>query len=85
MKQGFAIVILTLVILGCEGQAKDQAISIDEVPKKLLEIAKEKLPDVTFDQAVKKGNGILEVRGKDKKGKVRDVEFSATGEVVEIE
>ena len=71
--------------VGCGAASQNQAISIDEVPKNLLEIAKEKLPDVTFDQAVRKSNGVLEVRGKDKKGKVRDVEFSKTGEVVEIE
>lgn len=81
-----AITVLLCVVSGCgETAKKNQAISIDEVPTKLLDIAKEKLPDVTFDQAVKKSNGVLEVRGKDKNGKVRDVEFSATGEVVEIE
>lgn len=78
-------VILACVLMGCGGTKKHEAISIDDVPKNLLEIAKEKLPDVTFDQAVKKSNGVLEVRGKDKKGKVRDVEFSPSGEVVEVE
>ena len=78
-------VILSCVAAGCGTASQNQAISIDDVPKNLLEIAKEKLPDVTFDQAVRKSNGVLEVRGKNKKGKVRDVEFSKTGEVVEIE
>ena len=76
---------LFCVAAGCGGASQSQAISINDVPKNLLEIAKEKLPDVTFDQAVKKSNGVLEVRGKDKKGKVRDIEFSKTGEIVEIE
>ena len=58
---------------------------MEEVPANLMDIAKEKLPDVTFEQAVRKSNGVLEVRGKDKGGKVRDIEFSQTGEVVEIE
>ena len=71
--------------LGCSGASQSQAISVEDVSRNLLEIAKEKLPDVTFDQAVKKSNGVLEIRGKDKKGKVRDIEFSSTGEVVEIE
>jgi hypothetical protein len=77
--------LLIFILAGCNGTKNDQLISIDEVPKQLLEVAREKLPDVDFDQAVKKGNGVLEVRGKDKKGKVRDIEFSASGEVVEIE
>ena len=78
-------VFLICMATGCGSTSQNQAISIDDVPKNLLEIAKEKLPDVTFDQAVRKSNGVLEVRGKDKKGKVREVEFSKTGEVVEIE
>lgn len=85
MKEIVVVIFLICMAVGCGGGAKDQAMSIDEVPKNILDIAKEKLPDVTFDQAVKKSNGVLEVRGKDKKGKVRDVEFSKTGEVVEIE
>lgn len=79
-------VLAMVLMVGCGGStAKNEAITIDEVPANLLKIAKEKLPDVTFDQAVKKSNGVLEVRGKDKKGKVRDVEFSKSGEVVEVE
>ena len=78
-------VILACLLVGCGERTKDKLISIDDVPKNILKIAKEKLPDVTFDQAVKKSNGVLEIRGKDKKGKVRDVEFSPSGEVVEIE
>jgi len=76
---------LMIAAVGCGAASKSQAISIDDVPQELLEIAKEKLPGVTFDQAVKKANGVLEVRGKDPKGKIRDIEFSKTGEIVEIE
>jgi hypothetical protein len=47
--------------------------------------AQEKLPDVKFENAVKFKDGNYEVRGKDAKGKVRDVEFSPTGEVTEVE
>ena len=45
-------VFLTCLATGCGSASQNQAISIDDVPKNLLEIAKEKLPDVTFDQAV---------------------------------
>jgi hypothetical protein len=77
--------LLMIAVVGCGGASKSQIISIDDVPKDLLAIAKEKLPGVTFDQALRKGNGDLEVRGKDPKGKIRDIEFSKTGEIVEIE
>jgi hypothetical protein len=84
MQRVVGLIALCLII-GCGSTKKNEAISIDQVPENLLAIAQEKLPDVKFDQAVKKENGILEVRGKDKKGKVRDVEFSPSGEIVEIE
>ena len=51
----------------------------------MLKAAQKELPEVTFDNAVKHSDGSYEVRGKDPKGKVRDVEFSATGEITEIE
>ncbi len=85
MRQAILAVILICCAVGCGSSQQSKALTIDGVPKNLLAIAKEKLPDVTFDQAVKKSNGVLEVRGKDKNGKVRDIEFSPTGEVVEIE
>ena len=85
MRTFLTCVILTCLLMGCGSGQKDQAISIDQVPKNLLDIAKEKLPEVSFDQAVKKSSGVLEIRGKDKNGKTRDVEFSASGEIVEIE
>lgn len=88
MQKSIAVVaVLVCFLLGCGSNttSKSEAISINEVPQKLLNIAKEKLPGVTFDQAVKKSNGVLEVRGKDKSGKVRDIEFDQSGTVVEIE
>lgn len=84
MKQFLTILTISLV-LGCGKASKHEAMSIAQVPAKFMEVAKEKLPDVTFDQAVKKSSGVIEVRGKDKQGKVRDIEFSPAGEVVEIE
>jgi hypothetical protein len=50
-----------------------------------MKISQEKLPDVKFERAVKRADGSYEISGKDKKGKVRDVELTATGEVTEVE
>ncbi len=61
------------------------AVPFDQVPKEWLERAQKELPDVTFDSARKRKNGNLEVRGKAKNGKVREVEFDSAGKVVEIE
>lgn len=70
---------------GCSAAAKDELVPLDSVPASVMDIAKEKLPDVTFDQALKRSDGSFEIRGKDKKGKVRDIDLKANGEILEIE
>jgi hypothetical protein len=74
------------LICGCSKSDKEYTVfPIDEAPSGMLEIAQKELPDVTFDTARKLKNGNVELRGKNKKGKVREVEFDSTGNVVEIE
>jgi hypothetical protein len=60
-------------------------IPLGDVPPALVEIAKAKLPDVSFDHARRLANGNFEIRGKAKNGKVREVETKPSGEIVEIE
>jgi hypothetical protein len=78
------MLVLALTLAGCT-KPSSTPIPLDQVPESLMKISHEKLPDVTFDRAVIKANGIYEISGKDKKGKVRDVEMTATGEVTEVE
>lgn len=74
------------VIVGCGNpSAKDQSVSLDQVPASLQKIANEKLPSVKFERATKRADGSYEIRGKDKSGKVRDIDLSADGDVLEIE
>ena len=80
----FAGIILLGAVAGCGGGAAE-VVTIDKVPEAMLKAAQKELPEVTFDNAIKHSDGSYEVRGKDPKGKVRDVEFSATGEITEIE
>jgi hypothetical protein len=77
--------LLILIAAGCGAGSSAVVVPIDEVPETLRKTAQEKLPDVKFENAVKFKDGSYEVRGKDSKGKVRDVEFSPTGEVTEVE
>ena len=70
---------------GCGGGPADQLIPLEQVPEDMLKVAREKLPEVKFDQALKRKDGSVEVRGKDPRGKVRDIDFSASGEILEIE
>ena len=75
--------------LGCENEPKsDDIIPIEQVPAKVMEAARKELPGLKFDTAYKmkiEGKDAYEVRGKDKRGKIREVEVSATGEVLGIE
>lgn len=66
----------------------DPIVPIDQVPPNVLEVARKQLPGITFDTVYKmkvEGKDAYEVRGKDKRGKVREVEVSADGKVLEIE
>lgn len=78
-------VCVLLAAVGCSEASKAEMLTIDKVPDNLMTIAREKLPGVAFDQAVRKSNGIYEIIGKDDRGKVREIELSPSGEVVEIE
>jgi hypothetical protein len=86
MRAVLAAVVLALVI-GCGGQSqKRDEIPLTEVPENVMKVAKEKLPDVTFDKAWKSKDGQLyEISGKNKKGKVREIDIKPDGTVVEIE
>ena len=76
---------LLAFITGCGGESGGEMVPLDKLPEGMVQTAKEKLPDVQFESTLKRRDGTFEVRGKDKQGKVRDVEFSATGEVTEVE
>jgi uncharacterized membrane protein YkoI len=82
---------ITLVFaLGCTSAPpeSDAIIPIDKVPASVMEVARKQLPGYTLDTAYKMkidGKDAYEVRGKDKRGKVREVEVSAAGEVLAIE
>ena len=53
-----------------------------------MDVARKELPGFTFDTVYKmkiEGKDAYEVRGKDRRGKVREVEVSADGEVIAVE
>jgi hypothetical protein len=59
--------------------------TLEELPPGMLDTARATLPDVHFTTAWKLSDGRIEVRGKNKKGKIREVEFDTAGKVVEVE
>ena len=74
---------------GCEKEpTADPIVALEQVPPKVMEAARNALPGYTFDTAYKmkiQGKDAYEIRGKDKRGKVREVEVSATGEILGVE
>ena len=81
---------LLICAVGCESSPpkSDEIVPIERVPANVMEVARKQLPGFTFDTVFRmkiEGKDAYEVRGKDKRGKVREVEVSATGEVIAIE
>jgi hypothetical protein len=80
---------LVLAIWGCgeEGE-RPQRVAFDQVPAEVKAAAAKALPSVKFDTAQKikvDGQEVYEVRGKEKEGKIREVEVSASGQVLKTE
>jgi len=86
---GAAILAVSLAP-GCGGTPpkSDPVVPIEKVPPKVMDVARKELQGFTFDTVYKmkiEGKDAYEVRGKDKRGKVREVEVSADGEVIAVE
>ncbi len=79
------LILLMVVLVGCGAKATDIPILVKDVPENLRKIASEKLPNVKFDQAIRRSDGTFEIRGKDSKGKVRDIDLKADGAIIESE
>jgi len=83
----FAVLAVVLSAVGC-GEAKQappKTMRISDVPAAFMATARKELPDVAFDEVWVKKDGTLEIRGKAKNGKVREVEIRPDGTVEEIE
>ena len=76
-------------ILGCGGKpATKDFVPISEIEPSLVKVAEKALPTVKFESARKikvNGEDVFEMRGKMPNGKIREVEVSAAGKVVEVE
>jgi hypothetical protein len=86
MRAWHGFVLCMSLLVGCSGgEGKAKSVPLDQVPDQLVKKAQETLPDVKFDSARIRPNGDYEVRGKNAQGKVREVEMTPDGKVVEIE
>ena len=84
-----SVVLLLAVLLGGCGKAAapktKEVIPIEQVPTAVMNAAQTKKPDVKFHTVVKTADGIYEVQGKTKTGKIVEVEVSETGEILLVE
>lgn len=82
------LVVACMVAAGCGLGARPTAappLKIEDLPPAFMATARKELPGVKFDSAFRKPDGTLEIRGREKSGKVREVEIGTDGTVVEIE
>ena len=80
----FAACVL-LLLIGCGQGPKAELVPLDDVPENVMKVARDKLPDVTFEQCVKRPDGVYVIGGKEIRGKIREIELTEDGEIVEIE
>jgi hypothetical protein len=80
---------LLAAAFGCGEEAERvETVAIDRVPADLMKVANETLPGIKFTVAHKikvNGEDAYEIQGKDPRGKIREVEVSTVGKVLEVE
>lgn len=85
----YAAVVLTLVCLGCGTKtAPTTVVPLSDISPDVMQVAQKALPNVKFDSARKiqvNGEDAFEIRGKMPSGKIREVEVSTSGKVIEVE
>ena len=90
MRRWFAAVVALFSVFGCGDNDDDvgkvkTAIPMDQVPVAVLKAAKDAAPDLTFFAAYKdtfQGQDSIELKGKNKQGKIKEIEVSPEGKVL---
>ena len=80
------VLLIVALLWGCGPGGPDKTrVDLADVPEAVMKTAREKLPDVTFTDAFRKADGVYEVRGRMKSGKIREVEVKPDGAFVEMD
>ena len=80
------VFVVAASLAGCsKGKQEVTTLQLEDVPPDLMRIAKEQLPGVAFDTVWKKPSGTFEIRGKEKNGKIREVDIRPDGTIEEVE
>lgn len=80
---------LLLACAGCGSRpAETSVVTLDEIPPDLIKVAEKALPKVKLEHARRmqvNGEEVFQIRGKLPSGKIREVEVSASGKVVDTQ
>ena len=83
------LVCIALLICGCSQHVRTDehrtVLQLDQVPENVLKVAHKKFPDVRFDSAWKLDTGAFQIRGKNKVGKIHELELTSAGDILEAE
>lgn len=90
MKRRLAIFTLSLLLSGCGDDDDDAAeaktpMPLDQVSPAVLQAAQKFAPELTFYAAYKdkfEGQDSIELKGKSKNGKIKEIEVSPDGKVL---
>lgn len=88
MRYVLCLMLLVGILAGCgKGDAPKtkSVVPMEQVPAVVLKAAQKKEPEVTFSKVIKAPDGIYEVQGKTKAGKILEVEVNEKGEVTKVE
>jgi len=81
-----AVAMAATILAGCgKSEPQKTPLAFDQVPEKVLKAARAKVPGVKFDQAWREPNGNYELKGKNARGKVIEVDVDPDGQVTDVE
>jgi hypothetical protein len=86
MRTILGVLLAAGLLTGCGGKGgagdeRAEVIPFDQVPPEKVKQAQEHRPGVKFDNARRKADGTYEIRGKDRTGKIYEVEVHPDGKV----
>jgi hypothetical protein len=88
MRYMLCVLLLAGILSGCgkaDAPKTKSVIPMEQVPAVVMKAAQKKEPEVTFNKVIHAPDGIYEVQGKTKAGKILEVEVNEKGEVTKVE
>ena len=88
MRYVLCLMLLSGVLSGCgkaDAAKTKSVIPMEQVPAAVMKAAQKKEPEVIFNKVIHAPDGIYEVQGKTKAGKILEVEVNEKGEVTKVE